>query len=85
MFPELALTTCLDAAEQIVRGGHYHSPQESRMRRAKSLPARNKINLTDPTQIRVWTRRLGTTADDLRRVVGACAAGRAGVDTLRLG
>ena len=49
------------------------------MRRAKSLPARNKINLTDPTQIRVWTRRLGTTADDLRRVVGKVGNSIAGV------
>ena len=49
------------------------------MRRAKSLPARNKINLTDPTQIRVWTRRLGITADDLRRVVGKVGNSIAGV------
>jgi hypothetical protein len=52
-----------------MRGGHYHLPQESPMRRAKPLPARNKIDLADPTQIRVWTRRLGITADDLQRVV----------------
>jgi hypothetical protein len=39
------------------------------MRRAKPLPTRNKIDLADPTQIRVWTRRLGITADDLQRVV----------------
>jgi hypothetical protein len=39
------------------------------MRRAKPLPARNKIDLADPTQIRVWTRRLGIRADDLQRVV----------------
>ncbi len=39
------------------------------MRRAKPLPARNKIDLADPTQIRVWTKRLGITAEDLRRVV----------------
>ena len=39
------------------------------MRRAKPLPARNKIDLADPTQIRVWTRRLGITTDDLQRVV----------------
>jgi hypothetical protein len=60
----------LGVAEQIVRGGHYHLPQESPMRRAKPLPARNKIDLADPTQIRAWTRRLGITADDLQRVVG---------------
>ena len=40
------------------------------MRRAKPQPIRNKIDLADPTQIRAWTRRLGPTADDLRRVAG---------------
>jgi hypothetical protein len=69
----------LGRAEQIVRGDHYHLPQESRMRRAKSPPARNKIDLADPTQIRVWTRRLGITADDLRRVVGKVGNSIAGV------
>jgi hypothetical protein len=49
------------------------------MRRAKSLPARNKIDLADPTQNRVWTRRLGITADDLRRVVGKVGNSIAGV------
>jgi Protein of unknown function (DUF3606) len=49
------------------------------MRRAKCLPARNKIDLADPTQIRVWTRRLGITADDLRRVVGKVGNSIAGV------
>jgi hypothetical protein len=39
------------------------------MRRAKPPPARNKIDLADPTQIRIWTRRLGIKADDLQRVV----------------
>lgn len=39
------------------------------MRRAKPQPARNKIDLADPTQIRVWIRRLGITADDLQRVI----------------
>jgi hypothetical protein len=72
MFPirrNLRSHTCLAVAEPIARGGHYHSPQESPMRRAKPLPTRNKIDLADPTQIRVWTRRLGITADDLQRVV----------------
>jgi hypothetical protein len=72
MFPirrNLRSQLCLAVAEQIARGGHYHSPQESPMRRAKPLPARNKIDLADPTQIRVWTRRLGITTDDLQRVV----------------
>ena len=49
------------------------------MRRAKPLPARNKIDLADPAQIRVWTRRLGITADDLRRVVGKVGNSIAGV------
>jgi hypothetical protein len=49
------------------------------MRRAKSLPTRNKIDLADPTQIRVWTRRPGITADDLRRVVGKVGNSIAGV------
>ena len=40
------------------------------MRRAKPRPIRNKIDLADPAQIRAWTRRLGITADDLRRVAG---------------
>jgi hypothetical protein len=39
------------------------------MRRAKPQPVRNKIDLSDPTQIRVWTRRLGITPDDLKRMV----------------
>jgi hypothetical protein len=69
----------LGDAEQIVRGSHYHLPQESRMRRAKSLPVRNKIDLADPTLIRVWTRRLGITADDLRSVVGKVGNSIAGV------
>jgi hypothetical protein len=77
--PQLAFTTCSGAAEQIVRGGHYHWSQEIRMRRAKPLPTRNKIDLADPTQIRIWTRRLGITADDLRRVVGKVGNSIAGV------
>ena len=40
------------------------------MRRAKPQPVRNKIDLSDPAQIRAWTRRLGITPDDLRRMVG---------------
>jgi len=40
------------------------------MRRAKPRPIRNKIDLVDPAQIRVWTRRLSITADDLQRVAG---------------
>ena len=40
------------------------------IRRAKPQPIRNKIDLADPAQIRAWTRRLGITTDDLRRVAG---------------
>jgi hypothetical protein len=39
------------------------------MRRAKPAPARNKIDLDDPQQIRIWVRRLGITTDDLQRAV----------------
>jgi len=49
------------------------------MRRAKPLPTRNKIDLADPTQIRVWTRRLGITADDLQHVVGKVGSSIASV------
>jgi Protein of unknown function (DUF3606) len=40
------------------------------MRRAKLQPVRNKIDLSDPVQIRAWTRRLCITPDDLKRIVG---------------
>jgi hypothetical protein len=40
------------------------------VRRARPQPIRNKIDLSDPAQIRAWTRRLGITADDLQRMVG---------------
>ncbi len=40
------------------------------MRRVKPQPIRNKIDLSDPAQIRAWTRRLGVTPDDLKRMVG---------------
>jgi hypothetical protein len=40
------------------------------MRRSKPQPIRNKIDLADPAQIRVWTKRLGIPADDLQRMVG---------------
>jgi hypothetical protein len=39
------------------------------MHHAKSHPVRNKIDLADPSQIRVLRRRLGIPADDLQRVV----------------
>jgi Protein of unknown function (DUF3606) len=69
-FAVTAPTTYSDVAEQIVRDSHYHPSLESPMRRAKPLSARNKIDLADPAQIRIWTRRLGITAEDLQRVVG---------------
>jgi hypothetical protein len=39
------------------------------MRQVKPQPARNKIDLADPNQIRILRRRLGISADDLQRVV----------------
>ena len=39
------------------------------MQRVKRPPVRNKINLQDPAQVRVWTRRLGVTADVLKAAV----------------
>jgi hypothetical protein len=40
-----------------------------RVRHAKLQPIRNKIDLADPSQIRILKRRLGISADDLQRVV----------------
>jgi hypothetical protein len=39
------------------------------MRHAQQQPIRNKIDLADPSQIRILRRRLGISADDLQRVV----------------
>jgi hypothetical protein len=39
------------------------------MRCAKHPVIRNKIDLTDPNQVRAWKRRLGVSTDDLQRVV----------------
>jgi hypothetical protein len=39
------------------------------MRHAKPQPVRNKIDLADPSQIRILRRRLCISADDLQRVV----------------
>ena len=39
------------------------------MRHAQPRPVRNKIDLADPSQIRILKRRLGVSADDLQRVV----------------
>jgi hypothetical protein len=40
------------------------------MHRVKHPPVRNKIDLTDPGQVRAWTRRLHVSADALKTVVG---------------
>ena len=39
------------------------------MRRIKRPPIRNKIELTDPDQVRAWTRRLRVRAVVLRTIV----------------
>jgi hypothetical protein len=39
------------------------------MRCAKHPIVRNKIDLTDPNQVRAWRRRLEVSTDDLQRVV----------------
>lgn len=35
----------------------------------KRAPIRNKINLTDPAQVRAWTRRLALPPNELKEVV----------------
>jgi len=39
------------------------------MRCTKRPPVRNKIDLSDPGQVRAWKRRLGLSTSDLQRVV----------------
>jgi predicted transcriptional regulator len=39
------------------------------MQRVKHPPMRNKIDLTDPCQVRAWTRRLRVPADALKVIV----------------
>ena len=39
------------------------------MQRIRRPPIRNKINPSDPAQVRAWTRRLGVSADTLQAVV----------------
>src|ERR1700716_4251516 len=39
------------------------------MHRVKYPPLRNKINLAEPAQVRVWTRRLGISAEVLKAIV----------------
>jgi hypothetical protein len=43
------------------------------VRHAQPQPIRNKIDLADPSQIRILTRRLGISAHDLQRVVAKVA------------
>jgi hypothetical protein len=40
------------------------------MHRIKHPPLRNKIDISEPGQVRVWTRRLDISADALKAVVG---------------
>jgi hypothetical protein len=40
------------------------------MRRARPQPIRNKVDVSDPAQMRAWSKRLGITADNLQRMVG---------------
>jgi hypothetical protein len=42
----------------------------SAMQRIKHPPMRNKIDLSDPRQVRGWTRRLRIPPDELKMVVG---------------
>jgi ribosome biogenesis GTPase A len=44
------------------------------MRCAKHPIVRNKIDLTDPNQVRAWRRRLEVSTDDLQRVVVSISA-----------
>lgn len=39
------------------------------MQRAKHPPIRNKIDMTDPAQVRAWTKRLRIGADDLKALI----------------
>ena len=39
------------------------------MRCAKRPPVRNKIDLSDPGQVRAWKKRLGLSTSDLQRIV----------------
>jgi Protein of unknown function (DUF3606) len=56
--------------EQIIDKRSYPASREMPgMRHVKPQPARNKIDLADPSQIRILRRRLGISADDLQRVV----------------
>lgn len=39
------------------------------MRCAKHPPIRNKIDSSDPGQVRAWKRRLGLSTSDLQRII----------------
>jgi hypothetical protein len=39
------------------------------MQRVKHPPVRNKIDLTDASQVRAWTKRLDINADRLKAIV----------------
>ena len=39
------------------------------MQRIRRPPVRNKINMTDPVQVRAWGRRLHAPADALQAIV----------------
>ena len=39
------------------------------MQRVKHPPIRNKIDMTDPAQVRAWTKRLRIGADDLKALI----------------
>jgi hypothetical protein len=44
------------------------------MRRVKHQPVRNKIDLTDASQVRAWTKRLDINADELKEIVNKVGA-----------
>jgi hypothetical protein len=44
-------------------------PGNTTMQRARHPPIRNKIDLTESTQLRAWSRRLDMSPDALRAVV----------------
>jgi hypothetical protein len=46
-----------------------HQGRRPELRHAKPQPIRTKIDLADPSQIRILRRRLGISAGDLQRVV----------------
>jgi hypothetical protein len=47
----------------------FHSQGNAAMLRVRRPPIRNKINTTDPAQLRAWCRRLGVPAHDLKAIV----------------